>query len=184
MLNNLFYTGRIIPAILMVLMLYACRNGDQALITEKIVYDVQIKNTDSQVDWWMDNLPGPARDDLVAHLFDEVRSGKVAAWTETGKRMTAEEIRNIGREEVKVQLPDPEPPYTLRDTLIVQELNMRDITRIRFLESWTYDRSGGLIRKEVKGMAPVLENYGPDGELRGFQALFWVYKDGWQPAAK
>ncbi len=138
---------------------------------------MQIRNTDPQVDWWTENLPGPARDKLVERLFESVRSGKKAAWSETGRQLSDDEVENIGRRTLELQLPNPDPPYTTRDTTIVQELNLRDITRIRFLETWYYSPSGALIRKEVNGMAPVMENYGPDGELRGYEALFWIYED-------
>ena len=162
---------------LLMFTVFSCREKKDDLITEKIVYDVQIRNTDPQVDWWTENLPGPARDNLVERIFDAVSSGRMSAWSETGKQLSDEEVENIGRRTLKLQLPNPDPPYTPKDTTIVQELNLRDITRIRFLETWYYNSSGVLINKEVNGMAPVMENYGPDGELRGYEALFWIYQD-------
>lgn len=159
----------------------SCQSRQKQIITEKISYDVQIRNTEPQSEWWVRNLPGPARDQLIEYIFGEVRAGRLAAYSETGVRLTGEEIKNIGREELNMRLPNPDPPYTPKDTTIVQELDLRDITRLRFLETWYYDPDGSLIKKEINGMALVVENYGPDGELRGYEALFWVYQEGYKP---
>ena len=158
-----------------ILFMSGCRSRSGGLITEKIVYDVSIRNTDASSDWWRDNLPGPAREHLVEWLMDGVKTGVLTPCEEDGMPMEGEDVENIGTELLHATFQRPDPPYESYDTTIRSELNYRDITRIRFMEQWYYDRQNTLIEKKVVAMAPVVENYGPDGKFRGYEALFWVF---------
>lgn len=168
------FTHFVIVTIL--LFISGCQPGAEDRITEKIVYDVQIKNTDANADWWQNNLPGPARDELVKKLMDGAKSGKVAVCDENGELISPEEAANIGIEITTMSFQRPEPPYDYFDTIVRSEIDYRDITRIRFMEEWYYDDRHNLIDKYVVAMAPVVENYGPDGKFRGYEALFWVFE--------
>jgi hypothetical protein len=154
---------------------YGCQTKNGEPITEKIIYEVQIKNTDANADWWRDNLPGPARDQLVKRLMDGVKSGEIVACKEDGATLSRHEAANIGTEITSITFQRPEPPYDTYDTIVRSELSYNDITRIRFMEEWYYDAGKNLIRKKLVAMAPVVENYGPDGKFRGYEALFWVF---------
>jgi len=162
-------------SIIALIFIYSCETKTGEIITEKIIYEVQIKNTDANSDWWKNNLPGPGRDKLVTRIMDGVKAGEIVACNENRVPLSKDEAANIGTETVSISFQRPEPPYDTYDTIIRGELNYRDITRIRFMEEWYYDTGNNLIEKKVIGIAPVVENYGPDGKFRGYEALFWVF---------
>jgi len=162
---------------IVVLFGFGCEPGADDRITEKIIYDVQIKNTDANSDWWKNNLPGPARDKLVKRLMDGAKSGDVIVCDENGTAMNLGEAANIGIETASMTFQHPEPPYNSFDTIVRSEIDYHDITRIRFMEEWYFDDRHFLIDKKVIAIAPVVENYGPDGKFRGYEALFWVFED-------
>jgi len=167
------------PTILFVcaILLSACSTSHDEPITERIVYDVTLKNTDPNADWWDNSLPGPYREKLINKMMDDATSGKVAVFSGIGKKLTDNDIKNLGKETIIATFQRAFPPYDFYDTIISQELELRDITRIRFLEEWFYDKDNMLIEKKILGMAPMVESYDPEGNLRGYEALFWVYKD-------
>ena len=162
---------------IVVLFGFGCGPDADDRITEKIIYDVQIKNTGANSDWWKNNLPGPARDKLVKRLMDGAKSGDVIVCDENGTAMNSEEAANIGIETASMTFQHPEPPYNSFDTIVRSEIDYRDITRIRFMEEWYFDDRHFLIDKKVIAIAPVVENYGPDGKFRGYEALFWVFEE-------
>lgn len=168
----------LLPIILMVV---ACSADRGEIITERIVYDVPLKNADPGADWWENGLPGPYRDKLINRMMDDAIAGKVAVFSGIGKKLTADEIKNLGTETIKTSFQRAYPPYDSYDTTIIQQFDVRDISRIRFLEEWYYDNGNHLIDKKILGMAPMLESYDPEGKLRGYEALFWVYRDGKVP---
>ncbi len=174
--KNMKHKSQFIIAILMIFG-FGCEPGPTDRITEKIIYDVQIKNTDSNTDWWNNNLPGPARDNLVKLMMDGAKSGDIIICDEDGVAMSPGEAANIGVEISTMTFQRPEPPYVSYDTVVRTELDYRDITRIRFLEEWYFDDRHFLIDKKVIAIAPVVENYGPDGKFRGYEALFWIYEE-------
>jgi predicted metal-binding protein len=162
---------------IVVLFGFGCEPDADDRITEKIIYDVQIKNTDANSDWWKNNLPGPARDKLVKSLMDGAKSGDVIVRDENGTAINSEEAANIGIEIASMTFQHPEPPYNSFDTIARSEIDYRDITRIRFMEEWYFDDRHFLINKKIIAIAPVVENYGPDGKFRGYEALFWVFEE-------
>ena len=72
-------------------------------------------------------------------------------------------------------------PYDWYDTVMVSTLNSDDITKVRFLEEWYIDESKLDIEKKIVGVAPMLEKYNEEGELRGYMPLFWIYLDDKYP---
>jgi hypothetical protein len=156
---------------------FGCRPGAEDRITEKIIYDVQIKNTGPNADWWQNNLPGPARDKLVKLLMDGAKSVDIVVCDERGIPLSPGETAGIGVEIVNMTFQRPNPPYDYFDTIVRSEINYHDITRIRFLEEWYFNDRHNLIEKKVIAIAPVVENYGPDGNFRGYEALFWVFEE-------
>lgn len=161
----------------MILFGYGCEPDAKDRITEKIIYDVPIKNRDAEADWWQNNLPGPARDKFVNRLMDAAKSGEVRVHDIDRIAFSPEEASNIGIEIATMTFQRPEPPYSSYDTVVRSEIDYRDITRIRFMEEWYFDDRHLLIDKKVIAIAPVVENYGPDGKFRGYEALFWVFEE-------
>jgi hypothetical protein len=161
----------------LMILIFSCSTGKEEIITERIVYDVCIKNTDPNADWWDNSLPGPYRDKLISRMMEDATSGKVAVFSGIGKKLTIAEIKNMGTETISATFQRADPPYDSYDTIIRQELDLRNVTRIRFLEEWRFDNKNHLIGKKILGMAPMTESYDSDGNLRGYEALFWIYED-------
>ena len=77
----------------------SCRSGEDAgknIVTKRIQYDVSIHNTDSDMDWWVQNIEGSNREKLIKDIIQQVTSGKVKAYDfVSSKPFTAEEIKGM-----------------------------------------------------------------------------------------
>ncbi|HOH99175.1 MAG TPA: hypothetical protein PLE85_01420 [Bacteroidales bacterium] len=163
----------------------SCRKESQRdpILAKRIQYDVSIKSPDPSYDWWVQNLEGSSREAFVRDILSAAYSGKVEAWDAFHNKMDPEAVKAIGNRIDTLTFQRPDPPYDLFDTIVKQELNIHEITRIRFLEAWYMDPSSLRITKEVIGVCPLLESYAPDGTLRGYMPMFWVYYDKEYPSA-
>jgi hypothetical protein len=173
------YTKYLLPVI-MVVGLAACQHSlksDLTIITQRIQYDVPIKSPNPEYDWWVQNIEGSQREDFVNMIFEAAYSGKVRTYDYFNHPLTPEQVRQIGYRRDTITMQRPVPPYTLFDTVIEAKLDLRLITRIRFLEEWTIDKKHFKIVKNILGIAPLMENYSENGELRGYMPLFWIYTD-------
>ncbi len=62
------------------------------------------------------------------------------------------------------------------DTLdVITETKSDDIRRYRLKEDWIFDKQRSSMDIRIIGIAPLKANRGPDGEIRGYQPLFWLY---------
>ncbi len=166
--------------ILCLLFLFSCteeKNKDLNLITERIQYDVIIKTPDIELDWWIQNIEGIKREELIKMILDRAYEGKVQTYDFQNRAMTNEEVKNIGKRQDTLLMPSTEPPY--EDSLVVinETLKINDITKLRFLEEWNIDKNTLQIDKKVLGMALLKEDFDPDGILRGYKPIFWIYFD-------
>ena len=66
--------------VLVAVVFNSCMQEKTQLVTEKIQYDVNIKSPDPDYDWWIQNLPGPQRENLVDMIMDGALSGKFQAY--------------------------------------------------------------------------------------------------------
>lgn len=163
---------------ILLLFQFACKQSekDEWTVTHRIQYDVTIKSPDSGFDWWVQNIEGMNRESFVSSLLEAAYKGEVK--THDAFNYTAvdpAQVRNIGRRTDTLRIQHPEPPYTYYDTVIVRELSIHDVTRIRFLEEWQMNKKSMQISKEVLGIAPLLESYDEEGRLRGYQPMFWFF---------
>ena len=155
----------------------SCGSADRKeIIAEKIQYDVNIKSPDPEYDWWIQNLVGPQRDNLVNCLMDGAVSGKFQAYDYFNNELTAAQVRQLLSDTMLVQLTGSEPPYEERDTLIIQTIERKDILRIRFLEEWKLNSQTLQMEKIVLGIGPVARRIDQNGNER-WQPLFWIYTD-------
>ncbi|HRZ78057.1 MAG TPA: hypothetical protein P5248_11855, partial [Bacteroidales bacterium] len=152
--------------------------GEQGeVVTRRIQYDVTIKSPDPTYDWWVQNIEGQDREALVRDLLSAAYEGRVKAWDIFHQPLSPEQVKAIGNRTDTLTYQRSEEPYDLYDTVVTQTLSLNDITRIRFLEEWRSDASGFGLSKRVIGICPLLERYGPEGELRGYMPMFWIYYD-------
>jgi hypothetical protein len=167
------------------LLLFSCKqNADEgSIITKRIQYDVNIKSPEPDLDWWVQNIEGSNRELLIKTIFEKVSEGKVVAYDFlTGKPYTIDEIKRMMRQVDTISYESANPPYELRDTVIVKELRASDITRLRFLEEWYMNPKTLDFNKKIAGICPLIEKYSDSGELRGYSPLFWVFFDKKYPA--
>lgn len=165
---------------ILILMLGACNQKKTGeLITEKIQYDVIIKPDNLDSDWWVNNLEGSKREKFVLALMDDVLNHKINAFDFfTDEPLSYERIEHLKGYQDTILFQQPEPPYS--DTLMVVDhsIEYRDITKVRFLESWSYNGTDiRTMEKKIIGIAPMIENYDEEGNLRGYEPLFWIYTD-------
>jgi hypothetical protein len=160
------------------LVIWSCgRNGKDArtLITDRIQYDVLLKNADSTNDWWVQNMEGRSREAFVRLVMEKAYSGKLKTYNFlTLSLLSVEQTKATGSRTDKLSLQRSKPPYDMYDTLIKNELRMNDIQKIRFLEAWYWNENSNLMEKEILGICPLLNNYSETGEFRGYQPLFWI----------
>ncbi|PLW95503.1 MAG: hypothetical protein C0593_13950 [Marinilabiliales bacterium] len=163
----------------MLISLSCTRKHNDAPVAEKIQYDVSIKNGNPDIDWWIDNIEGSYRDKLVSMLLTNALNGEIDVYDYfTNNKLTDNELAYIRGRTDTILLQSPDPPYNDTTMIIEQKLEYNDITRVRFLEEWTYD--GNDIRtmeKNIIAIAPLLENYDENGNFRGYQPLFWIYTE-------
>jgi len=172
--------------ILVSLILSGCANksGNDTIVTERIQYDVTIKNREADADWWVQNIEGSKRESMVADIITAASGGKLKLYDYfTNKELSKTEVKAIFKKTDTISVESPNPPYQLVDSVMVRELKSGDITRLRFLEEWSMDKQTLEVKKQVIGICPLLESYSETGELRGYQPLFWVFFDAAYPAA-
>lgn len=148
---------------------------DRTLITKKIQYDVPIVNTDASYDWWIGNIEGADREELLNNIFGRVLSGDVKAYDYFNKPLTVAQIESILVDTMHQTLYRVTAPYTEYDTTIIRKIQASDVFILRFLEEWKYDENSLHIDKKVYAISPVLEVI-IDGQ-KVTRPLFWVYTD-------
>ncbi|MDD3737814.1 MAG: hypothetical protein PHP31_00780 [Lentimicrobiaceae bacterium] len=156
--------------------------GDE--LTKRIQYDVPICDVSADSYWWINNIEGIKREEFVKHIFKQVTDGNVVAHDIFSYRqLSAEDVKTIIRRVDTISVMSAQPPYELVDTVLIKEISVQDITKIRFLEEWYFDKKTLQIDKKVKGICPVVEIYNEDGTFRGNKPLFWIFTDDTYPKA-
>ncbi len=165
--------------------LLSCKSGgdtDKNIVTKRIQYDVPIRNTDTDMDWWVQNIEGSNREKLVKDIIQQVAAGEVKAYDFLScKPFTAEEIKSMMKRVDSISVERSTPPYDLVDTVMVTEIRLSDITRLRFLEEWSMNEKTLAFSKKVAGVCPMVERRDDSGDLRGYKPLFWVFFDDKYP---
>jgi hypothetical protein len=163
----------------------SCNRGEDGsanLVTKRIQYDVIIKTPDPDFDWWMQNIEGSEREKLVHDMIYAAINGKVKAYgVLSNKLLTTDDIKGMLRHVDSVQVENPDPPHQMIDTVVIHEVNLKEITKIRFLEEWKMDQNSLVFSKKVLGICPMVEAYMETGELKGYKPLFWVFFDSDYP---
>ena len=153
----------------------SCSNDKGELLTERIQYDVTIKTPEVELAWFVQNLEGPNREKLIQAVMETARSGKFKIYDVMSNRlMTNEEVLAVGTRTDILTLQRQYEPYEDYDTILKRELQLSDISRMRFLEEWYMNEKNGHITKKVIAICPLAESYTETGELRGYHPLFWI----------
>jgi len=161
----------------LLLLVAACErsDGNRQVVAEKIQYDVPVVSEDPRLDWWINNIEGSKREPFLKRIMEAAEKGEIRAYDYFGEPLTPEEVVAQGSDTIYLTLTRSYEPYEEYDTILVRSVSYRDISKIRFLEEWSWDPKTLQIEKKVVGLGPVLMR-----EMEGLlynQLLFWVYFD-------
>lgn len=177
-------SGRLLLAVSVVLLTIfaSCTVNTSTRVTlvDKIQYDVPVNNNDPQLDWWVNNIEGSKREPFLKRIMEAAENGEVKAYDYFNNPLTPEQVRAMGNDTVYQTLMRNYPPYEEYDTMIVKSISYRDITRIRFLEEWMWDKKSLKMSKRILAIGPVIQK-----EVAGeqfSQLLFWISLDETFPA--
>ncbi len=120
-------------------------------------------------------------------LFDVIKQGiledgSITAYS-TGVVGTDDEFKQpLLASEVKAMLSKVDTTTTENiytgemDTVYVtKEVNSADVRKYKLKEDWVFDRQRSVMDIRIIGLCPMRENIGPDGEMRGYTDMFWLY---------
>jgi hypothetical protein len=151
------------------------KNGPGVISVKRIQYDVPVISEDLGQQWWVNNLEGSVREELLRTMFEKAMSGDIPVYDYFHTLIKPDEVALIGRDTIYQSLKRTYPPYDDYDTMVVTSLSYRDVSKIRFLEEWEINRNNLRVEKKVVGMAPVhVREYGDESYN---QVLFWFYFD-------
>ncbi|MCC6840589.1 MAG: gliding motility protein GldN [Flavobacteriales bacterium] len=63
----------------------------------------------------------------------------------------------------------------MKTEIVTTEVNSDGIRKYLLKEDWIFDRQRSVMDIRIIGLCPMKENIGPDGEMRGYTKLFWLY---------
>lgn len=167
--------------ILFVFLTFSCHKNNakyEQLVTEKIQYEVNIKNNDSDLDWFIQNIEGPQRDKFVNFLFDAVEDNKVKIFNMKHEMVSLENIVSNLFTFDTIHLQKNGKKKQIIDTIFVSSsFNIKNITKIRFEEKWSFNPKTLMVYKEIKKFCPVLVNDNKENTQVFDLPLFWIYPD-------
>ena len=159
-------------SLIIVISLQSCTGRQPENLTSKIQYDVPIVSADPQLDWWINNLEGSKREPFVKRMIEAAEKGEVQVYDYFQKPLTPAQVRSSFSDTVYQTLMRTYPPYEEYDTMVIMTIDYRNISKIRFLEEWTWDPGKLEMEKKVLGFGPVIQK-----EVAGEtfnQLLFWI----------
>jgi hypothetical protein len=168
--------------ILFLTALIACtvNSSRKQILAEKIQYDVPITNGDPQLDWWINNIEGSKREPFVKRIMEAAEKGEVRVFDYFNRPLTPQQLPAQCIDTIYRTLVRTYPPYEEYDTMTIDAVTYQEITKIRFLEEWTWEPGNLNIEKKVIAIGPVVQR-----EIAGEsfnQLLFWIYLDKRYPA--
>lgn len=164
-----------VASLFLVALLADSCNSKKEILAEKIQYDVPIISNNPQLDWWINNIEGSKREPFQKRIMEAAEKGDIRIYDYFNKPMTPGQIQAITTDTIYRTLTRTYPPYEEYDTMTIESISWRDITKIRFLEEWEWNPQTLEITKKVLGIGPLV-NREHGGENYN-QLLFWVYFD-------
>jgi gliding motility associated protien GldN len=120
------------------------------------------------------------RQNLLKIVLDAVQEGSITPYSSADDEfiipMTKEEVAKIGARTDTLQIPDLYDPNILRDTIVNEKLNPKDVLEWRLKEVWFFDKQRSVMDVRIVGMAPIRYVYDKaSGEFKGKETMFWIY---------
>lgn len=120
-------------------------------------------------------------------LFDVIRQGllvdgSITAYDAGATGEDDEFKKPLLIDQIKEKLSRTDTTYTedintgeMKPVITQVETGSADIKKYRLKEDWIFDRQRSVMDIRIIGIAPLKEMKGDDGEVRGYQPLFWLY---------
>ncbi|MDD4150125.1 MAG: hypothetical protein PHE33_08855 [Bacteroidales bacterium] len=156
--------------------------GEKLVITDKIMYDVQICNeiigdrSKNSPDWFWENLATPDGDEFVKGLLDDAVSGKLKTYYydmtsdyESFDEIAPENLQAYMDSVMTYEFEVIDSTVKRYKTNKVQiQLTYQNVKKLRFLEEWFI--ADGVFHKKVIAVAPYFLI-----EYPGFETINTVY---------
>lgn len=182
-MNKFVFTALMLLSVTLFTSCNRDENKEKNIVTQRIQYDVLIRNTEPDMDWWVQNIEGSNREMLVKNIIKQVTEGKVKAYDFLSYTpFTTDEIKTMMKRIDSISVERSTPPYDLVDTVMISEIRLSEIVKLRFLEEWSMNEKTLAFTKKVAGICPMAERLTETGEVRGYKPLFWVFFDDKYPA--
>jgi len=117
---------------------------------------------------------------LVDAVFDRIYDGSVIPYDLMDNPMTIEDIKWLESSIDTIYMENVETGE-LEETIIHEDLQRGDITKIFVKENWYLDEENFNIEKEVINITLATKKYDKSGDMVGYEALFTVYLNGNSP---
>jgi len=149
---------------------------NKAVVTNKIQYDVNIQSPDPSWDWWIQNIAGPDREELLDLIIEGAKDGKFQAYDYYSNPISAKDVRSLFSDTLILRLRRTTDPFEEYDTTIINNITKQDILRLRFLEKWEINPDNLQMSKTIYGIAPIAKRIDFNG-IERWQPMFWLYTD-------
>jgi gliding motility associated protien GldN len=117
-------------------------------------------------------------------MFDVIKmgilTGQITAYgnpvndDEFTKPLSLSEAKKVLMHIDTLYIPDP-ITEELKPFIDSIKVGSADIKQYWVKEDWFFDKQRSVMDVRIIGICPLKENKGPDGEVRGYQPMFWVY---------
>lgn len=166
--------------------LFSCKTDDlkhNKLITDKIQYDVSIKNTETDMDWWIQNIEGPKKDKFTSLIFDAVKDNKLKIYDLNEREVTLENVlSNLFTFDTIHLQKNGIKNQTIDTIFITNSFCLNNINKFRFREKWIFNEKSLMVTKQVDGFCPFLVTEISNNQPPIALPLFWVFPDTTQKA--
>ena len=125
--------------------------------------------------------PTKDRQSLIDVIKAALMAGRLTAY---GNPLFDEEFKQpLTKTEVEAQfvridtnyVEDINNPGTMTKTPVRNELGSQDVKQYLIKEDWFFDKQRSVMDVRIIGICPLKENKGDNGEVRGYQRMFWLY---------
>ncbi len=124
------------------------------LMASPVIYDVIVKNPDTEDGWASEKLKFLDKEELVNIIFDAVYSGKLKAYNyHSGEEMSIKEIKELEESE---------------------EFDRSMIGKLQFEEDWYLDKERFTMYKDIKSILLAYERIDQFGEVQSYKAAFLI----------
>lgn len=111
-------------------------------------------------------------------LLEAAEAGEITVYsTEDDKfsiPLTPDEVASMGASIDTIATVDPET-YEETYQVVRNEVNPQDVKRFRLKEIWFFDEESSTMQVRILGIAPLIEEYDDNGNLKYERPMFWVY---------